>query len=327
MSNNVNNIGNRCNIDWLEFSVFNVTLDDLMYQLEFTDFVFEEGRSFYYEKLLNFDNMLYVYEGIKGNSNKQHIHVKITGKGCRFLEQYYNCKNLRDEMQGRLILNDVKVSRMDICYDYSKKFVKYLFDSVLHYGFTGYRSRKIIVEDSVTLYLGSKKSDKFIRMYEKDLESKDGRYKDRIEIVLKNQYATFEFFSTENIENILFSYMSQVTFLDEKSQKIWDSLKLGDSSPISPGLKHIKTSLEEKVCYILNTFGATLRAYCENYNNGSQVVQKYINDSIYSQKTIAMIKQLDKLKMLKYRRKISKQIRDSLSHAWFRYDFEQALIK
>jgi DNA relaxase NicK len=319
-------MSNRCNIDWLEFSVFNVSLSDIMYQLEFTDFVFEEGKSFYYEKILNFDNMLYIYDGIKGNCNKQHVHVKVTGKGCRFLEQYYNCKNLRDEMQGRLILNEIKVSRLDISYDYSKKFVNDLLDSVMHYRFSGYRSRKIIIEDSTTLYLGSKKSEKFIRMYEKDLESGDPRYKDRVELVLKNQYATHEFLSEEKIENILFAYMNQVKFDDENSQVIWDSLKLGESSPISPGLKHVKTSLEEKAYYILNTFGATLKAFCQKHNKGPEIIQKYIHNSIFSQKCIAMMRQADNLKMLKYRRIISKKMEDSLRYTWFKNNFIQGRI-
>jgi len=321
-----NNVGSRCNIDWLEFSVFGVNLHDIMYQLEFTDFVFEEGRSFYYEKMLNFNNMLYVYDEIKGNCNKKHIHIKITGKGCRFLEEYYKCENLRDEMQGRLVLNDIKISRMDISYDYNRKFVNDLLDSVMHYRFSGYRSRKIIIEDSTTLYLGSKKSEKFIRMYEKDLESGDPRYKDRVELVLKNQYATHEFLSEEKIENILFAYMDQVKFDDEKSQEIWDSLKLGESAPISPGLKHVKTSLEEKVCYILSTFGATLKAFCEKHENGIQLIQKYINDSVFTQKTIAMMRQADNLKMLKYRRIISKKIDDSLRYTWFKNNFIQSQI-
>ena len=319
-------MSSRCKIDWFEFSVFNVNLNDIMYQLEFTDFVFEEGRSFYYKKVLNFDSMIFVYDGIKGNCNKEHVHVKITGKGCRFLEEYYCCENLRDEMQARLILNDIKVSRMDICYDYNKKFVNDLLDSVMHYRFSGYRSRKIIIEDSTTLYLGSKKSEKFIRMYEKDLESGDGRYKDRIELVLKNEYATHEFFSVENIENILFAYLDQVKFYDENSQKIWDSLKVGESAPISPGLKHVKTSLEEKAFYILNTFGATLRAFCEKYESAPQIIQKYINDSIFSQKCLAMMRQADNLKMLKYRRIISKKIEDSLRCTWFKNNFIQGRI-
>lgn len=321
-----NNVGSRCNIDWLEFSVFNVSLDDIMYQLELTDLVFEEGKSFYYEKILNFNNMLYLYDGIKGNCNKEHIHIKITGKGCRFLEEYYGCKNLRDEMQGRLILNEVKVSRFDISYDYSKKFVRELFDSVLNYKFSGYRSRKIIIEDSYTLYLGSRKSDKFIRMYEKDIESGDCRFKDRIEVVLKNQYATHEFFSQEKIENILFSYMRGVKFEDEGSQKIWEGLSLGDSVPISPGIKHIKTSLEEKTHYILNTFGATLKAFCQKHYNGPEIIQRYICNSIFSQKSIAMMRQADNLKMLKYRRIVLNKMQDALRFAWFKNDFCQERI-
>lgn len=197
---------NNCMIDWLEFSVFEMTEKSVLYALGLEGLTFEVKRGFYYGRVLNFDNIITISSEFKGNGGIEHIHVKFTGKGCRLLENIYGTTDLRSEIRTRLILFDVKVSRMDIAVDYNMKFVIDFFHAVLDERIKGVKVVEHVgsLKSGLTLYLGSRKSEKFYRLYEKDFETGDfENYKDRLELVLKNEYATFELFNENELIKIV----------------------------------------------------------------------------------------------------------------------------
>jgi DNA relaxase NicK len=256
------------------------------------------------------DNIIVIQTDFKSKEtkNSDHVHIRITGQGCRFLEQKYSVTDLRKEVAARFMFKRIKVSRMDICADYDSKFVNDFYSSAYDYGFTGFKSRKIISEFSTTIYLGSKKSEKFFRLYEKDKESGNNDFKDRIELVLKNDYATYEFENENDIYNILSSYMEQIVWINEEIEELWQSLQ-GSKCEISPKLKHKKSTLKQKVDYILSTFGKTLRAFSQLY--GTKEITKGIHYAVMSPSDFRLIRNQEALRIIRYKRKMAGKIKIS----------------
>jgi DNA relaxase NicK len=218
----------NCMVDWLEFSVFEVNERMVKYALGLQDMTFEVKRGFYYNRVLSFENVVQISSGFKGNGAREHVHVKLTGKGCRLLEQMYGTTDLRSEIRNRLLFMDVKVSRMDIAVDFNLKFVIDYFDAVLNERVKGVKVVEHVgsLKSGLTLYLGSRRSEKFYRLYEKDFETGDfENYKDRLELVLKNDYATFELQNENELIKIVSTYMNDVEWLDESRQELWANIK------------------------------------------------------------------------------------------------------
>lgn len=298
----------NCMVDWLEFSVFEVSEQMVMCALGIEKFAYETKRGFYYARVQNFENMITVSSGFKGKGGTEHIHVRLTGKGCRFLENMYDTKDLRSEMRARLAFLDVKVSRMDIALDFNIKFVLDFFDAVLNERLKGVKVVEHVgsLKSGLTLYLGSRKSDKFYRLYEKDFEQKDFvNYKDRLELVLKDEYATFELYNENELIKIVSTYMNDIEWQDETIERQWTSMKNGECE-ISPKIRHKKTTLREKGEYILNTYGATLKAYAEEF--GTKEISKAIDESVLSEKEMRLLNNEKVIKMMKYHKEIKKRL-------------------
>lgn len=298
----------NCMLDWLEFSVFEEKLEAVLYVLGIEALPFETKKGFYYSQMMVYDDSIYVSCGFKGKTDKSqvkdHIHVKITGRGCRFLEKFYEVSDLRAKVVERLDSFEIKVSRMDICIDYDSKFVLDYMQATFDKDLKGVRTTQIFGEkgNGMTLYLGSRNSDKFIRCYEKDHQMKDFQtYHDRVEIVLKDQYATFEFFNKSNLYKIISTYMNEITWNDDVLQEGWDEMK-GELCNISPKIRHKKSTLEEVVNYVLDTYGAKLKAYAEEH--GTQKISKAIHEAVLSEKDMRLIRNEKVLSMMKYRRKV-----------------------
>lgn len=307
----------NCMIDWLEFSIFNLDECQVLHSLGVDNFKFEVKKGFYYSRVLNFDNMICISSEYKGAGGREHVHVKITGKGCRFLEDIFETKDLKTAIRKRLETDwfdtffvdeiDIKVSRMDIAIDYNFKFVIDMFESVLNESVKGVKSFQHTgsLKSGLTLYLGSRNSDKFFRLYEKDFEQKDFvNYKDRVELVLKNEYATFEFNSQNELIKIASTYMSELEFHDAERQRLWTDMQNGYCD-ISPKIRHKKTTLKEKADYILNTYGGTLKAYAEEY--GTKDITAAIHESILSEKEIRLINNERVIKLMKYKKQAKKR--------------------
>lgn len=315
----------NCMIDWLEFSILDSAFDFLkvVNLLDLNEFNFEHSRSFYYSDMYNYNNMIYIYENPKGcTKDNKHVHIKLSGKGCRLLEQKYN-NCIRDELQGRLMFLNIKVSRMDICIDTNEKFVNDLLLDVSEYRFTCYKSRRIIIDSSTTIYLGSKSSEKFIRIYEKDKESGNADLKDRVEVVLKNEYATNEFYNENSLYKIISSYMAQVEFESPDLQKVWKSLQ-GEVCKISMGIRHVKTELKEKLEYIITTYGRTIKAGVKAF--GAKNVLSAISNELISEKLNKMIKLEEDLRILKARKRHYAKLNKLYDKLYFRNKFVQVSI-
>lgn len=299
---------NNCMIDWLEFSVFDKEIEVVMLILEIDDLNFEQRKGFYYKDMYVYDDCIYISKGMKGNAEDDHVHVKITGRGCRLLEKKLNAKNLRDEFRDRFMQSDkVKVSRLDICVDYDEKFVVKYMNDVYNKNLDGVRTTQIVGEkdNGMTFYLGSRKSEKFFRAYEKDHESGNFElYKDRLELVLKDEYATFEFNSEKDLYEIISTYMSEIEWYDSVLQEGWENMK-GQQCEISPKIRHKKTTLEEKADYILSTYGKTLKAYAEQY--GTIKITEAIHEAILSQKDLRMLNNAKVISMIRIKKKLSEK--------------------
>jgi|GEM_PF-4171928 len=306
-----------CMIDWLEFSVFNLSECEVLYALGIHELNYEVKKGFYYNRVLNFENMVVINSEYKGNCSIEHVHVKLTGKGCRFMEFLYGTDNLRYEIAKRLSYDwfemffvkkdiKIKVSRLDIAIDYNFKFVIDFFEAILNERVKGVKTfdHAGSLKSGLTLYLGSRKSEKYIRLYEKDFEQKDFvNYKDRLELVLKNEYATFEFFNKNELIKIASTYMSDLEWQDAERQGLWADMKNG-SCEISPKIKNRKPTLEEKTDYILNTFGKTLRAYVDEY--GSDKITSAIHGAVLSENEIRMVNNERVISLIRYK-KLSEQ--------------------
>lgn len=302
----------NCMVDWLEFSVFGVNESTVLYALGIQELTYELKRGFYYSRVLNFENMVQVSSEFKGNGGKEHVHVKLTGKGCRFIEKMYSTTDLRVEIRNRLILMDIKVSRMDIAVDYNLKFVIDLFDSVLNERVNGVKVVEHVgsLKKGLTLYLGSRKSEKFYRLYEKDFETGDfENYKDRLELVLKNEYATFELYNENELIKIVSTYMNDVVWHDRED--LWSSMKNGECE-ISPKIRHKKSTLKEKGEYILNTYSKTLKAYAEQF--GTKDITAAIDQAVLSEKELRLINNEKVLKFMKYKKEASSRNTLSISN-------------
>ncbi|WP_242656555.1 replication initiation factor domain-containing protein [Ruminiclostridium hungatei] len=296
-------------IDWLEFSVFGMTEIDVLKLMGINELIFDVKRGFYYERVLSYENIVQVSSGLKGNDSDkhEHIHVRLTGKGCRLLEQFYGTDDIRTEIRCRFILNEIKVSRMDIAVDYSMKFVIDYFHSALNKRLNGVKSIDHAGNfvSGLTLYLGSRKSEKFFRLYEKDFETGDFvNYKDRLELVLKNEYATFEMLNENLLIKIVSTYMNDIVWLEDDRRMLWSEMKNGQCE-ISPKIRHKKTTLKEKRDYILNTYGKTLKASAEMY--GTKEITSAIHESVYSERDLRMIKNEKVINVMKYKKEAKKR--------------------
>lgn len=299
----------NCMVDWLEFSVFGMTETEVLKLMGINELIYDIKRGFYYERVLSYENIVQVSSGLKGNGSDKydHIHIRLTGKGCRLLEQLYDTNDLRSEIRYRFILNEIKVSRIDIAVDYDMKFVIDYFHSVLNGRFKGVRSFDHAgnLKSGLTLYLGSRKSEKFFRLYEKDFETGDfENYKDRLELVLKNEYATFELLNENPLIKIISTYMSDIVWLEDDREMLWSDMKNGECE-ISPKIRHKKTTLKEKRDYILNTYGKTLKASAEMY--GTKEITAAIHEAVLSQKDLRMINNEKVINVMKYRKEAKKR--------------------
>lgn len=133
-------------------------------------------------------------------------------------------ENIWRMMTGLLNVYSVKCTRIDIAIDdYSKGLpIDEIEKALLNGNFTGFRKpRKVdsLEKDGsgFTYYLGSRKSDKFVRIYDKSYESKgkldcwriEGEFKDERASEIFKQYAQFD---RESFETIGHKYLAGVLF-------------------------------------------------------------------------------------------------------------------
>lgn len=197
--------------DWLEFTVKNVPIIDLVERilhLPFSEFdELKRGRFGYNSQLKwNQGNLFIMYnsENDKPLNDNMGIHVLISGTGCN---TYGSEHDIRSMMCCVIACCDYNFSRIDLAIDdKEERLLKYdVIKNSLANGLCTSRwskwdeivSRKIIDNEYLgkTIYLGSKQSDVYCRIYDKSLERKlkanenNDKPWTRIEMVYKKERA------------------------------------------------------------------------------------------------------------------------------------------
>ena len=292
-------------IDWLEFSVFQQInsrglscktylnkfmkkVDFLQYIIEelgFVDFEFERTYNKFYEEFYTYEGIISFGTGFKAIGReiknkkgeichvRDHVHVTFTSKGLDILKKINQIEDVRQFVVSRFEGLEIKCSRLDIAKDTELHIVEDVIKNLFHGNFSGFRSWNQCGNNKtgLTAYLGGRSSEKFIRIYEKDKESPEEGYKgDRIELVLKNKYATQALYSLEHsIEDIFNSVLSDywVAGIIEKI--------ISASSFILEKVKHNVSLLEDKLKYVLKTYKNTIEGYRRKF--GCESLEKKIN--------------------------------------------------
>ena len=180
-------------IDWLEFTVLDTSLKDVIdkfLNIPFAHFSpLAKGRFGYHNQLKWKGGHVYIMftaigEEISENTRIKHetgIHVMITGQGCR---QYSSELSLETLLRRLSALPRVNFSRIDLAIDdYESKILNY--DTIHEAALAGYFTSRWSKWDEInsrqtsnghflgrTMYFGSQNSDLFCRIYDKSLERK-----------------------------------------------------------------------------------------------------------------------------------------------------------
>lgn len=168
-----------------------------MQYLGLVGLTFEDAgpRNFYMHRLYH-DGISICYDGVNENMG---VCVDMSGQGCRVFESF-GTGNFDGIFQlVRSQPDNFTVSRIDIAFDDQEGLmdIEELADDTLREQYVS-KFRTAIVEygvpretEGTTIYLGSKKSDFFIRIYDKAKERgfTDGRHWIRIEAQLRHKHA------------------------------------------------------------------------------------------------------------------------------------------
>lgn len=322
-------------IDWLEFSVFYPFnnrsfqgVDFFQYVIEelgFVDFEFEKTYNKFYEEFYTCEGVISFGTGFKAVGreirNKEgelchvrdHVHVKFTSKGLDIFKQI----NKLDDKDVRLFIVDkfrdfeIKCSRIDIAKDTELHVVEDIIKNLFHGNYSGFRSWNQTGNNTrgLTAYLGGRSSEKYVRVYEKDKESPDEGYiGDRVELVLKNKYATQALYAVQyTVEDIFNSVLSDywVAGIIEKIISV--------SAFVLEKVKHKISTIEEKMKYVLSTYKNTIESYRRRF--GLKNLEKKISSVLGSDIT------------LRYKRIVANEkIIESRARARFESECRQILL-
>lgn len=157
------------------------------------------NRSRFYDNVLKIDkNVVISYCDVDKSGYGQGVNVSIPSSGLAVLFDYFGLPEDKDNLTDLFIyLRDhhCQLSRVDICYDdYTKsimpdEYARWKLDKQMT---TKFNKFQFVASDSSkgsTFYLGSRKTGKMLRIYDKDYES-DGKIKSvRYEFELHSLYA------------------------------------------------------------------------------------------------------------------------------------------
>lgn len=206
-------------IDWLEFTVLDMTLDaTILNIMELTpeDFTpLNKGRFGYKNQMKWSEGNVFLMFNAKEQEaaeelqsvDRMGIHVMITGSGCRQYEAHHQLKRLLLYLTA--LDEKVNFTRIDLAIDdFAEKIINFsrIHQAALDRLFTSrwnkwdeLNSRKSSDGEFIgrTMYFGSQASDIFCRIYDKALErkangDKDVKYPDRwtrLEIIYRKERA------------------------------------------------------------------------------------------------------------------------------------------
>ena len=222
------------------------------------------------------------YEGISIHYNGREdmgIWCEMSGQGCRAFESFGNGNY---DAIFELVLteeNDMNLTRLDVAFDDKDGLLdldRICEDTHNHEYVSTFRNHEVIYgyPHGNSLYFGSKKSDFFIRFYDKAKERgfEDGRHWVRIELQLRRSYAVSFVKKQGSMQTkFLGALKNSVRFVSDNGTDSnkwrWDmksywakflagveAIKLFDR----PGVDYNVANLER---FVINQSGASIRAY------------------------------------------------------------------
>lgn len=198
----VNTQENIILIDWFSFTSKIDCLDTIKRLLGLDDpsIIFQElGGMHGYKDRLYFEGISIHYNGSDKMNLKDTVWVEMSGQGCRAFEQYSSHKDWRFILSLLLAdLDSYNITRCDIAYDDWSGLLDISLlkrEAEKHNIVTKFRDYGVdmsFVNNDITLYFGSKKSDVLFRCYNKAAErgkEDEIRHWIRFEMQLRDAYA------------------------------------------------------------------------------------------------------------------------------------------
>ena len=182
---------NKIIVDWLAFTVFSISLDDVVSLLGFSNIIgdFEScnGSNGYQDR--------YYYDGVSIHFNGRQdmgIHINMSGQGCRVFETYSDYGDFVELFNRISELEKYNISRLDIAYD---DFINTLpiddiVSSVHRQEWLSPSNIKwweaVYSAAGTSAYIGSPRSNIRIRFYDKGAEKKVDYQWTRCEIQMRD---------------------------------------------------------------------------------------------------------------------------------------------
>lgn len=263
-------------IDWLQFTVQNKTfvgiITDIL-QLQFQLFEELPKGKLGYKKQLFFENISVLYDG----TQDMGVHIILSGKGCRFYEQYHPLINLID----RINETEGKLTRIDLALDDKKgdliPFKKMLSDITKGNVSSKWKTSTELIQRDMegnktgqTINVGSRTSNTFLRIYNKALEQKIKGTWNRMELEIKktNAEELQKIITTDNAGTLFKGILKNYIRLLEpnkkdknksrwKTRKYWDNL-IENVEKIKLTRKAEEKTIDEKKMWLEKQVGQTL---------------------------------------------------------------------
>lgn len=299
------------NIDWLQFRIDDIELNHLLEFLTIPIDMFIRQINYlagykHYTECYEFQQIKIYYGVYLDEFNLSHdsFMVLASGSACRYLEDVIfkrkGIDNWKDFLKQLLITFEqldaaIDFRRIDMCIDdfnpipyfTPAKLLKHCEDDRYIYG----RSQKYSVQGTeqsgMTLYIGASKSDRRIRIYDKEKEQQNKKELShsgswiRTEIQFMRAIANTSVQRFTNMDVSLIDFVKgylkqQLHFYTKPDWRIqkkpletrkWTRF-LGSSEPFQLALSHQKTTMQEKIEWLINGGGlAILKSYDLLYNN------------------------------------------------------------
>jgi DNA relaxase NicK len=209
-----------------------------------------------------------------------------TGVRCRLALSGKACSRANPELLLHFLrilnsqISNLRCSRIDLALDDFDKSLPYemLLQAIKDKNYTGFKSKKYIgdfeVDGGWTIYLGSRESEQFTRIYNKSAESKGLIDSYRWETEFKDKKSQFIFnllcqaATVESASRVIQEYIfGSIDFIDRNQKNLfrckrlgwWECwLKLVGQAPKKISVPRPPTSVENKVAWMLRQVAKSL---------------------------------------------------------------------
>lgn len=277
---------NKIIIDWLAFTVHDLSLDDVISLLGLNSILgeFEDGKgSNGYSDRLYFNSISIHYNG----RADMGIHINMSGQGCRAFESYSEYGEF-DELLLRIFnLERFNITRLDVAYD---DFINCLpiddiVSSVHKQEWLSPSNMKwweaVYSADGISAYIGSPRSNIRFRFYDKAAEKKKEYQWTRLEIQMRDivavMFASSWITGEADLNYLFFGVLNKyVKFINldnvrktRCSVKDWwsDFLQTEDKVTLhKPGISYNLMNMKNMT---INKAGNSIQAYLSIYGISS----------------------------------------------------------